>query len=140
MNNSREASELARLLLVSTGLHVARHIGNDKNRLAYARAMSRCQHVCAEAVSGNDLLLMKQRLITLKYDVSKNIKRRWFNREAHYYTMSIGHAIETIDSILTRFVTGYSNEDKAIVMSLLEGHDNGHQVCACLDSLRKTKG
>jgi hypothetical protein len=139
MDNNRETCNLVRALLLASGLHVARHITNQRNRLAYARAMSRCQHICSEHVSGNDLLLMKQRLITLKYDASKRLKKRWFSREDHYYTMSMDHAVEIIDSILVRFVNGYSNEGKSLAIDLIEGSDNGHQICACLDCFGKVK-
>src|ERR1700677_3191033 len=71
MNNDKETCDLARLLLIATGTHVTHHISNQKNKLAYARASSRCQHICSEHVSDNDLPLMKQKLITLRYDVDK---------------------------------------------------------------------
>ena len=138
MNNNREACDLARLLIAATSAYATYHISNQKNKFAYIRAMSRCAHMCSEHVSGNDMPLMKQRLIMLRYDVDKRLKKRWFSRENYYYLLSIEHAIEIIDCVFVRFVTGYSCEDKAFVTNLVEDSGDGHQICSCLDRFGKT--
>jgi hypothetical protein len=137
-SSNKEACDLMRTLLNSTGTYIARNIPSERNRLAYARAMSRCQRLCSEQEVGNDLTLVKQKLIFLKYDVDKRMKRRWWSRERQYYMMSVEHAIEVADSILSRFVNGYTNaEEFTTVADLLKGARNGHQICACLDCFGK---
>jgi hypothetical protein len=140
MNSNAENAEVARALLVSTATYVARHVENPKNKLAYVRAASRCQELCSEVESGNDLSLMKHKLFALRYNVSAQFKKSWFNRETEYYSLAIQHAIEAIDSISIRFVNGYSGKDELLFLNVLEGATNEHQICACLARFGQTKG
>lgn len=132
-------ADLARGLLVSTATHVAAHIDNHRNKLAYMRAATRCWQLCSDIESGINLDLMKYKLFALRYNVSVHFKKRWFNREAEYYAMGIQHAIEVIDSIFVRFETGYSHSNELLHLSILEGTINEHQVCACLERFSQIK-
>lgn len=120
MTISKEVCDLARTLMGSTCTHVASHIAKEKYRHAYVRAVARCYHMCSEAENGNDLVLMRNKLNTLRCTVPKHLKRRWFGSENGYYIMGIQHSINIADSILTRFVRGYSSEDEVFVRNILE--------------------
>lgn len=140
MINNKETCDLARILLISSSKYVVARIENSKNKLAYARAAGRCEQIMSNKESGDDLVLMKQKLMTLRYNLSLHSKKRWFNRESEYYAMAVQQAIEVIDSVLTRFVEGYVRDNNILSASILEGSHDGHQICACLARFGQTKG
>jgi hypothetical protein len=103
-------------------------------------AMSRCYAICSEKRSNNDVYLMRRELIHLRTETPKYLKKRWFNMENQYTMLAIHHAIEVVESILVRFVRGYSNEDETFVRNILEGDADGHQVFSYLERLSKIEG
>jgi hypothetical protein len=112
----------------STCTHVAYHINKEKYRFSYVRAMSRCYNLCSEKESGNDLWLMKSKLVAMRAIAPKQLKKRWFSSENGYYMMGVQHSIDVVDSILTRFVKGYSSEDEVFVRNILEGWKDEREV------------
>lgn len=129
-----------RILLGSTCTYTTSRIQDTRCRFAYAMAFSRCYSICSELRSGNDVYLMRQELIHLRTETPKFFKRRWFNRENDYTMLAINHAIEVVESILLRFVRGYSNEDETFIRNILEGNADGHQVYSYLERLSKIDG
>lgn len=129
-----------RILLGSTCTYTASRIMDTKCRFAYAMAFSRCYAICSEKRSNDDVYLMRQELIHLRTETPKYFKKQWFSRENHYTILAINHAIEIVESILVRFVRGYSNEDESFVRNILEGDADGHQVCSYLERLSKIVG
>ena len=125
MINSKEICDLARTLMGSTCTHVAYKIGKEKYRFAYVRAMSRCYSICSEKENGNNPFVMREKLANLSYTVPKHLKKRWFNSENGYYLMGIQHALNALDSILVRFVKGYSSEDEVFVRNILGSRKDG---------------
>jgi hypothetical protein len=130
---SKEAAESVKTLLISTATYVSSRVENKKNRLAYLRAMSRCRHLCSETESGVDLAVMKHKLFELRYNVGSTVKKRWFNREEEYYLMAIQQAIDVVNSIYVRFVSGYSGKNELLFLTPMEMNIDEHQVCACVD-------
>lgn len=130
-----------RVLLGSTCTYTVAKISDTKCRFAYAMAMSRCYAICSEKRSKDDVYLMRQELIHLKSELPAYLpKRSWFNRENYYTVLAVDHAIGVVESILVRFVRGYSNEDEALVRNILEGDADGHQVHSYLERLSKIEG
>jgi len=129
-----------RILLGSTCTYTAGRIQDTRCRFAYAMAFSRCYSICSELRSGNDIYLMRQELIHLRTEAPKHFKKRWFNRENEYTMLAIEHAIEVVESILLRFVRGYSNEDETFIRNILEGDADGHQVCSYLERIGQIEG
>lgn len=89
--------------------------------------------MCSEAENGNDLVAMRNKLAALRATMPKHLKKRWFSAENGYYMMGIQHSISAVDSILTRFVRGYSSDDEVFVRNILEGYKDEHQVFASKD-------
>lgn len=125
MNSTKEICDLARTLLGSICTHVAFHIKKEKYRHTYVRAVSRCYSLCSEKESGNDLVTMRSKLSTLRATLPKHLNKRWFSSENGYYIMGVEHSMDALDSILTRFVKGYSSEDEVFVRNILENSHDG---------------
>jgi len=139
MTNNKGNVDMARTLLISTATYMVKHIENKSNRLAYARAISRCQHIFSEVESGNDLRLMVHKLFMLHHSANKQVKKGWFTRESEYYATGIQHAIDVAESISIRFVDGYLSNTAHFNTDILEGAGDEHQMCACLLSFGRVK-
>lgn len=122
LNRNKDICDLARTLMSSTCTHTAAHIWLEKNRFAYVKAMSYCYHICSEGESGNDINLMRDKLYRLRRTVpSKFIKRfELFHATKGYYIMGVHHALDVVESMITRFEKGYSYADEFFVRSILE--------------------
>lgn len=140
INQNKDICGSLRTLMGSKCTWVASKITREKYRFTYVRAMSRCYYLCSERESGNDAKLMLQKLRNLRRTVPKHLKRRWFSSENGYYLMGIEHAIATVESILTRFVNGYSSNDEVFVRNILEGTSHGDKLCEHVDGNRQAQG
>jgi hypothetical protein len=64
---------------------------------------------------------MRRELVTLRRSAPKRFRKRWFSHENGYYLMGVNHSIYVVDSIITRFVKGYSASDEVFIRNMLTG-------------------
>jgi hypothetical protein len=130
--------ELLKTLLESTLVYVAKRIHSDKDKYAYIKAMSKCCLICSK---GEDIYAVRRELEYFSHDARKTLKRSWLGGQNRHYFMAIEHAIEATDSIILRFVRGYSSEESNNVsVDILEGQVDGHQVSACMERVSAVEG
>ena len=126
LSHNKDICALVRTLIESTCTYTASHIGNEKNRFAYVKAMSRCLSTCSEKANRNDISRMKKELLKIKVDSIKNLRWRFeiVSRTNQYYKLGIGQALDVIESIDRRFEKGYSYADEYFVRSILGDRKN----------------
>lgn len=124
-----------RTLLGATCTYTASNIQDSRCRYAYAEIMGCCYALCSERKTGSDIFAMKQKLIELKLEMPKYFVKRWFSRENHYAILAVNHALEAIDSIIVRFVKGYSSENETFLRNVMEGDADGREICSHLERI-----
>jgi hypothetical protein len=127
LGEKEEIAKLVRTLIDSTCTYTALHIGNEKNRFAYVKAMGRCLSICSSDVNKDDIAKMKAELLKVKKDSIVNMIRRFemFSNTNGFYRLGVGHSLDIIESIQRRFETGYAHADDFFIRSILGRH---HEV------------
>jgi hypothetical protein len=124
LSQNKEIAELVKILMDSTCTYAAMHIGNEKNRFAYVRAMSRCLNLCMGPACKGNTQRMQVELLKLRKEVPKTFVRRfeWFSNTKGYYMLGIHQALQVVESISVRFEKGYSSSDVFFMRSILGSH------------------
>jgi hypothetical protein len=85
--------------------------------------MSVCHSFCSGSESGQDIVVVRRKIRNLLACAPRQIRRRWFTLEKGYYIMGLQHALNVVDSIMIRFVEGYSSQDEVFIRNILETND-----------------
>src|ERR1700677_3799162 len=123
LSEKEEIAKLVRTLIDSTCTYQALHIGNEKNRFAYVKAMGRCLSVCSSEANRGDIVKMKVELLKVKKDSIVNLVCRFevISNTNSFYRLGVGQSLDIVESIQRRFETGYAHADDFFIRSIL-GH------------------
>jgi hypothetical protein len=134
MIDNKETNALVRFLLGSTCAYVLNHIKNEKDQVAYMKGIARCYSVCSE--HEGDVYRMRQEFAYLANTLPKQLKRRWFSREADHYVMAFEHALDVVNSVINRFVDDRVGSRTKVINPLEENLD-ADQVRAYLGNSKQ---
>jgi hypothetical protein len=111
MQNDNEIIGLMVTLMKGTGKYVANRILVDEHKLAYVRGMKTCIHF---VTTTRDLVNMKDAVISVNVNARQIYPATFFNphkQEIKYAKMASQHALEIIEKLEARFITGTGDTD-----------------------------
>ncbi len=108
-----DAASFAQILILSTYNHCIHNIAHTDDQAAYTKGMRTCHYICDTATYGNDLYAFHRRLIRSRNFAHSSYKKhgKWLSDTKKYYLMSHDHAIDVVESLIRRFVTGGCDPD-----------------------------
>ena len=109
MEDHKEIVDLMIILMKSTGKYTHRHIEGDHRKEAYRKAMAKCVYIIYNRMN---LSLWRSReqveSVSITDSNTHYPKSFWksYKEERRYAKLAVDHALEIIDRLEARFITG----------------------------------
>lgn len=100
------------MLMKSTGRYVYHRLGTQETKAAYHLAMKDCIAYVSSGLQSLDLI--KSKIEGLRTEADHNFPNKMFNKrleEKHCFNMAINHAMDIVNSLEARFITGQSDSE-----------------------------